>query len=313
MRRRLTQWAERTGPNNPLTRLMLRRRCHPSQLSFGKGVIDIRSMGRIIRIAKKHFLYATDISRSFDIYFSQVRSEQIGEDCVVDYSGPRLHQYANGLEFEIASIPEELEAIDSYFRGWRPDRNDTIFDIGAYCGVSAYYFSQAVPDGKVYAFEPDHLNYSLLLRNIERHELKNVVAVNAAIAARSGTDEFSSEGTMASSLKRHSCRATTGTIESVATLSFADACAKYGTPVFAKVDIEGSEIEMLSAAQVFLKDNSIQFALDTSHWVGGKPTNAAVEKIFSECGYEAESSADSGCMTTWARRRSTSDKAGNDR
>lgn len=103
------------------------------------------------------------MATSFDTYFSQVNSEQEGPNRVVDFSAPKLQRYANGLAFEIASMPEETEAIECYFHWYRPKAGDTVYDMGAYCGVSTYTFSACVgPSGKVFAFEPDPINFSLL-------------------------------------------------------------------------------------------------------------------------------------------------------
>jgi hypothetical protein len=85
------------------------------------------------------------------------------------------------------------------------------------------------------------------------------------------------------------------------TISFPEACKRYGVPAFAKIDIEGAEIEMLLASQDFLRKNPIQFALDANHRIDGKLTTPRVEQLFRECGHESETSADFGSMTTWAR------------
>ena len=106
---------------------------------------------------------------------------------------------------------------------------------------------------------------------------------------------------MGSRLERSSSRMTLGDIHSVHTLSLADACARYGIPNFVKLDIEGAEIETLAAATPFLRSNPLEFAVDTNHWVDGKPTTLAVEEIFRSCGYETESDDTIGVMTTWAR------------
>ncbi len=245
------------------------------------------------------------MAEHFDSYFSQVAPQQIGSDLLVDYFGPKLQTYANGLQFEISSIPEETETIKSYFHQYEPGPADTIFDIGAYCGVSSYYFSQLVPLGKVVAFEPDPLNYELLVRNVQRHHLKNVVPVHCAIGGSSGVAPFFSEGAMGSSLKRQSSRATVGRIQHVRVLSFEQACEDYGIPEFVKVDIEGSEIEMIAAAQPFLRREAIYFALDTNHWTEGRGcgelTASIIEQLFRECGYDAHSSAEFGFLTTWAK------------
>ena len=243
--------------------------------------MDVCVGNRIIRISDKHFPYAADMTANFETYFSQVNPEQQGPNQVVDYSAPRLQRYANRLAFEIASMPEETEQFESYFRWYRPKAGDTVFDMGAYCGVSTYLFSKCVgASGRVFAFEPDPTSYSLLQKNIARHQLDNVVTLPFAIAGETSTAAFSSEGTMGSTLKRHSSRATLGSIETVKTISLADACAEYGVPAFAKIDIEGSEVEMLLASERFLRENDIQFALDTNHWVNGKLTRPRLRKCF---------------------------------
>ena len=305
--RQLTRIAILLGPNNLLVRSRLRLACrrHSARLKFGDATIDVCKDNRVIRISAKHFVYAVDMARSFEPYFAQVVSNDIGGRLVADYSYPHTQRYARiNLEFDLASFPEEAEAIEAYFRWYRPEPGDTVFDIGAYCGVSAYYLSKCVGEtGRVFAFEPDPTNFSLLRRNIERHSLSNVVPLQIAVAGSSGEAEFCSEGTLGSCLSRQMSRATVGSVERVPTVSLEDACQRYGLPSFAKIDIEGSEIEMLSSARSFLRGQSIQFVLDTNHWIDGVRTNAAVESLFAECDYVSESSEEFGFMTTWARKR----------
>lgn len=141
-----------------------------------------------------------------------------------------------------------------------------------------------------------------MLRNIERHQLRNVTPLRLAVAATSGEAEFHEEGTLGSVLSRHSPRATTGTVSQVTTIELAAACERFGLPAFVKMDIEGSEVEVLESSTDFLRGNAINFALDTHHWVDGVRTTQAVERIFGECGYETASSDASGFWTTWARK-----------
>ena len=103
-------------------------------------------------------------------------------------------------------------------------------------------------------------------------------------------------------MSRHSPRATTGAASIVATIDLSAACERFGLPAFVKVDIEGSEIEVLESSRSLLRGNSIHFALDTHHWVDGTRTTQEVERIFRECGYETASSDASGFWTTWARK-----------
>jgi FkbM family methyltransferase len=304
LRRTASTLAIKAGPNNPLVRAMMRVRCRPLVLKFERDHVDVSKDGRTIRLAAKHFPYAYDMVRHFDMYFNQVVPEKGGAGLLVDFSGPKLQHYRNGLEFEVSSFPEELEAIGEYFHWYTPKPDDLIFDIGAYCGVTAYHLSKRVPEGKVYSFEPDPINFELLTRNVERHGLKNVTPLPFGICDRTEkAAAFLSEGTLGSRLERHSTRMTVGDTHSVQTLSLADACARYGVPDLAKVDIEGSEIEMLGASAVFLRSNPMQLAIDTNHWVNGKLTAPAVEEILRSCGYETESDDAVGFMTTWARPR----------
>jgi FkbM family methyltransferase len=242
------------------------------------------------------------MARHFDHYFNQVVPRSEGDLSVVDYSRTQLHRYRKtGLEFEFSSLAEEVDAIDDYFRWYRPQAGDVVFDVGAYCGASAHYFASIVGSaGKVYAFEPDPLNFTLLQRNIERHALNNVIPVQVAISDKNGYAEFYSEGALGSTIAEFSQRASAGGHASVETITFADACARYGLPSYAKVDIEGAEVAMLDAAAPLLRKERIQFALDTNHFVDGKMTAKRVENVFRACGYRAESSDSSGFMTTWA-------------
>src|ERR1039458_7261785 len=166
--------AIKAGPNNPVVRAMMRILCRPLVLKFENDHIDVSKDARTIRLAAKHFPYALDMAEHFDLYFNQVVPENGGAGLLVDYSGPKLQRYKNGLEFELSSFPEELEVIEEYFHWYKPKPDDLIFDIGAYCGVTAYHLSKCVPGGKLYSFEPDPINFRLLTRNVERHGLKNV-------------------------------------------------------------------------------------------------------------------------------------------
>jgi FkbM family methyltransferase len=284
---------------------MMRIRCRPLALEFERDHVDVSKEGKTIRLAAKHFPYAFDMVEHFDLFFNQVFPEKGGAGWMVDYSRPKLHRYKNGLEFELSSFPEEMEAIGEYFRWYKPNPDDVIFDIGAYCGVTAYHLSKRVPEGRVYSFEPDPINFELLSRNITRHKLENVTPLPLGISERTElAAAFLSEGTLGSRLERHSTRITVGDTHSVQTLSLADACACYGVPNFAKVDIEGSEVEMLAAAAPFLRSNPMQLAIDTNHFVDGELTAPAVENILQSCGYKTESDDSAGFTTTWGSKSS---------
>jgi FkbM family methyltransferase len=304
LKRSVTSTIIALGPRNPMVRFLIDRKCRQFGVTLTQqgSFLGLRKDHREMRLSLKHFVYAPDMAERFDIYFSPLVPTKINGISVLDYSRPGILQtYArSGLEFELASFPEEDEAIESYFHWYRPKFGDTVFDIGAHCGVSSYHFSKLVGStGRVVAFEPDPVNFSLLLRNIERHKLENVTPLQIAVAGSRGQAAFNCEETIGSGLMRHSSRASVGNVTMVKTVTLEDAFREWGPPQFCKIDVEGAEMEIISAAQPFLRNAVCQFALDTNHLVDGAFTDLRIETLFRDCGYKSISS-DSGMKTTWA-------------
>jgi FkbM family methyltransferase len=256
-----------------------------------------------MRLAERHFVYAPDLAQPFDTYFCPVAPQKKDGMLPVDYSMPRLPTYKkSGLQFELASLPEEDDAIQGYFRGYPVQPGDTVFDIGAHCGVSTYHFSRLVgPGGRVIAIDPDPLNYDLLLRNIERHNLDNVTAVKLDIVDSRGQAKFYCEGAIGSSyLASDSPRAAFGSVQVVETITLGDGFERWEVLALCKIDIERTEIEALAAARELLDMWRMQFTIDTNHFVNGQLTNLAVERLFSSCRYEVESLPIESMRMTWA-------------
>jgi len=62
-------------------------------------------------------------------------------------------------------------------------RGDIVIDIGANIGYFTLLFSRLVkPSGKVFAFEPEPANFSLLKKNIEVNGYKNVTLIQKAVS-----------------------------------------------------------------------------------------------------------------------------------
>ncbi len=301
----LTKLAIRVGPSNPLLQFLLKRACqkHGCELIDRQDAFELRKGTAAMLVARSHFVYLPTLAERFDVYFTPVVPEWRDGVAVADYSRPRLHTYAkSGLQFELAAFPEEDDIIEAYFRWYRPKRGNCVFDVGAHCGVSTYFFSKLVGStGRVIAFEPDTLNRSLLLRNIQRHGLTNVTVVNAALAGTAGHAEFYREGTIGSCFSRLSSRGTVGSISKVDTLTLADAFSRWGVPDLCKIDIEGAEIEVIAAAAELLARTKTHFTLDTSHVLRGRLTAPMIEKLFRAYGFDVESAPVGGMMTTWAR------------
>jgi FkbM family methyltransferase len=302
LHKKLTQIATQLGPGNPAIRLWLRRRCRQNgcTVAFYGNRFQLQKDRRAMLLSEREFLHIPGLARHFDTFFEPILPTEKNGLFIIDYSAPGLHTYKrSGLEFELTSWPEEESALESYFHWYQPNVGDRVFDLGAHCGVSVYHLSKLVgAAGLVVAFEPDPAIYRLLVRNVERHELRNVEPVKAAVTGTRGPASFQADGNLGSSLVRCSSYASPGAIE-VETMTLEDAFQRWGTPAFCKVDIEGAEIEVLDAARSLLKEHAVNFALDTTHIVDGERTARRVEAVFLDCGYQV--ATDSKIGTTWAR------------
>lgn len=267
------------------------------------GFFRLKKDKRVMIIAPSHLIYSTDMAERFDLYFSPLVPQERDGELVLDFSRPgNLQRYAkSGLAFEMASFPEEDDAIEEYFKYYRPKPGDLVFDMGAHCGVSTYHLSKLVgQEGKVICFEPDPTNFGILKRNIARHGLTNVIAENAAIAGKTGMLAFNSEGTIGSSLSSLMLRDSVGTTVMVDAMTLANAFERWGVPEFCKIDIEGAEIEVVRSSAELLRRHKSNFAMDTNHPRGdGTTTDKDVESMFRSYGYEAASDANP-MLTTWA-------------
>lgn len=66
-------------------------------------------------------------------------------------------------------------------------KGNTIIDVGANIGYYTVLLADKVGNtGKIYAFEPDKINFEILKKNVEANNLKNVEIINAAVGSKAG-------------------------------------------------------------------------------------------------------------------------------
>jgi FkbM family methyltransferase len=99
--------------------------------------------------------------------------------------GHKMFLDANdSLNLSINGIYEKLE---TEFFEREIKQGDFILDIGANIGYYTLIFARLAGEkGRVFAFEPDPTNFSLLERNIEINGYKNVLLVNKAVSDKTG-------------------------------------------------------------------------------------------------------------------------------
>ena len=229
----------------------------------------------------------------------------------VYYSRPRLHRLKkSGILFYFSSMAEDLDMTEGYLKQYRPKAGETVIDCGAYCGTSAYIFSQLVGStGRVFALEPDAISYRMLLKNIKRHRLTNVIPLNIGIWSTTGTLSFNADGGLGSGANLILQRGFFKSLIEIPVFSLEDFCRLYniGRGCLIKMDIEGSELEVIRGSLNFIGENTFEFAVASYHLVGGQMTCNRLEELFGQAGYRAKSERtfegqDNGSLVTYARK-----------
>jgi len=142
-----------------------------------------------------------------------------------------------------------------------PKLGDIVFDIGAYVGDTALWFSKAVgPQGKVYAFEPEPGNFEKLKANLERNNVTNVIPLQLAVSETEGEMQVSSAA--GSSVIT---QAGTGLSVKVTTIDKFVEANKLPRVDFIKMDVEGHELKVLEGAHETIQAFKPSLALSAYH------------------------------------------------
>ncbi len=268
------------------------------------GGIALRQGRRLLILRDADFTFVElMIHGLFDTYFETIEPERVADTWVLDFSRPRVHRYRRlGVDLLFPGIPED-DDIDGYTHAFAPGEGMVVFDVGAHAGLTPYVFSQMVgPTGRVYAFEPDRGTRHYLEVNVGRLGLSNVVICDAALGDRSGRAVFNMDASLSAGLLEFLPHPDTGFHQEVEVMTLEDACGRFGrVPDFAKLDIEGAEVAVITSALRFLSQHPIAFAIASYHRdKSGDQTYFALEPAFQSIGYRVESSDQYGYMHTWA-------------
>lgn len=135
----------------------------------------------------------------------------------------------------------------------------TFLDLGANWGYFSLLASKCVgSSGKVYAFEPDPLNYRYLVENIRLNRAANIAPIRKAVSNRNGVAEFY--------LDRDNAGAHTLSCRNIQTLYKGSLKVETTTlddfveldnirPDFIKMDLQGAEGLVIEGGQRVLKQN----------------------------------------------------------
>jgi FkbM family methyltransferase len=156
------------------------------------------------------------------------------------------------------SINGIYEPLETEVVGREVSAGDVVVDIGAHIGYYTLMLARIVgPCGKVYAFEPDPENFTLLQRNVKENGYRNVVLLQKAVSDRNGSatlylseDNSGDHRLYDSHDDRRVVQVETTTLDWV----FRD----YGGPIgFVKMDIQGAECAALNGMTGLLAANRV--------------------------------------------------------
>jgi len=294
----------RAGPNSIVLLLAFRLQAavHGVSMHISDSRISLVRGPRRIILGTRDVISVPFVVHEWNQLFETIEGTMRDGRTVLDFSEPGLHRYRkHGLCFYAPSLAED-DSMEAYTASYAPQPGDVVWDVGAHAGMTAYFMAQMVgPAGKVYAFEPDETNYEFLLRNIEMHQLANVVPVKAALSDKTGTASFCMDGTMSAGLSDSLSYSPGANIRTVETLSLEDACEQFGAvPNYIKMDIEGAELGVVRSSVDFLMEHPIHLSIESNHLVGGKFTAGPLETLLGGAGYRTWSSDNYGQLFTWA-------------
>lgn len=153
-----------------------------------------------------------------------------------------------------------------------------IVDCGANIGLSVIYMKRQYPNAEIIAFEPDDMNYSLLVNNMKSFEYNDVVIRKEAVWVSNTKLHFSNDGSMSSKIERNNFSNTT----EVKAIRLKELLTR--TVDFLKVDIEGAEYEVLNDIKTelhFVKNMFLEYH-------GTFSQNVELSNLFniiSDCGF----------------------------
>jgi len=176
------------------------------------------------------------------------------------------------IEKDISSLlVDEIYTRALYEKHYKIRKGDIVIDVGAHVGVFTLKASRRANNGLIIAVEPNPQNYKLLLENIKRNELRNVIALNIALSNYDGVARLYTNDSMIQSSAEHSI------VKQVSKKYLEVTVKKLDTILdelqldkvnMIKIDAEGAELEILQGALNTLRRSNVHLAIATYH----KPT-----------------------------------------
>ena len=208
---------------------------------------------KILRILKwlswKFQLYYSYGKEGFrDVNISFMLNELVNRECrkqnYLSYKRHLLDNFGEKIGFALADGTSIFTFTETFldrnytlFDDFLPKKGGTVIDIGAQHGDYSLLCAKIYHCKKVYALEPIHDNYEILLSNVARNDADGViVSMETAVSDHDGNSELFQEGDMANSGgkgKKISCKAIR--LDSL----------EIDEVDLLKIDVEGAEVSVI--------------------------------------------------------------------
>ena len=206
----------------------------------------------------------------------------------------------NWLGHQMAEIFRDLQ-----YRPFLPlnKENTLALDIGANIGLASIYLSQYFE--RIIALEPSSLHYNALNRNLQSNNITNVKPIMKAIYIKNGKFPFGGPPSNRTMRSMHMATWNGGkpdeTIESI-TLDKLFEDEKIEHVDLLKMDIEGTEIEVLSGEGFIKVASKIDTIVGESHNFAGRHPNQLIEALRNN-GFETTSTPISQASSLFVAKR----------
>lgn len=173
-------------------------------------------------------------------------------------------------------------------------------DVGANIGWFTCLGALLIPDGKVFSFEMDDLNYDILLKNVGINNLRNTEVIHAAVCDKAGTVEYMRSSDAPSpnfSLEGKGVDAATATHVSVQAIALDDFFAeKQIKPDVMKIDVEGAELGVLNGMTRILREDkpTLYLEIHPNSWTDDSISVHKILSMLDGYGYEFQEIEDKG-------------------
>ena len=184
-------------------------------------------------------------------------------------------------------------------------RNCSIVDIGAHIGIFTLYCCQARAL-KVLAFEPESKNFKLLMKNVQANHLSNVHAFRLGVWSRNETKIlFTTSGSGFHSF--YPANNHIGGSETISCVGINTVLDPLESPVFIKIDAEGSEYEIINHIK---SRNTAKISGMVLEYHLGNPvlraSFASLLQCFTSNGFRVNLDEDSKVLTAMNKNRASS-------